>query len=125
MTEGEMITVTGLGASIPRGTQQINGGPVLTCQIAEPGDVVVCLSYQDLHAVLRGEALCLFIGRQGPVEIVQTYTAHSDVMQRYCNRLRVFVLMLQEVPVRPLVALQCFHEAILPMKDISRVQFDA
>ena len=122
MTERDMIFVARRSASFASGSQHRSRAAIISAEVMEPRDVVVCLSNQDRHVVLRGKASSFFIsGRRGS-KIIEPHVQHGHIVQRNRDRLGIVLFVNREVLMRTLVAFQGVLETVSAVEDVAEIQ---
>src|SRR5713101_2674335 len=123
MAESKMISVTSYLAGAPRGKKQFDCSAVFAAEVVQIGDVVVRLIAQQRHPVPLARFACFLITVQRPGKVIQANQAHRHVAQDDGDTL--CVLIWQQAPISTLVMSNSFIETILPVKDITEVDFEA
>ncbi len=118
-----MIRIAVDFASPAGGQEHLNSPAVFAAGIVQVGNVVISLVAQEGHAVSLAQISRLLITIQRPGEIIQADEAHRHVVEAKSDS---FPLpMFGKCLVGPFVVPEGFHKAVLAMKDVAHVVFQA
>ncbi len=121
IAQSQLIRVGGLLRADRSLAQHLDGAPEFTAQKIQVRDVVVGIRDQDRHAFLLTVLASLAMEIESLGEIVQADAAEREVAERSGNALRV--VMLDQFLVGTLVEFHCLGKAVLPVIDISDIDF--
>ena len=118
-----MVGVARFFTGLARLPQDFNRPPIISPQIMEISNVVLGLRHRQRQVLFLCEPPGLFIGAQGAFVVIQHDQAYRHVVKDSNDGFCIFAG--KQLGTGPLVALQGFAEAVLAMKDVSYVDFQA
>jgi len=118
-----VICIAAYFASAAGGVEHLNSTAVFAAEVVQVGDVVISLVAQQGHAVSLAQISRLLITIERPGEIIQADEAHRHVVE--ANGDSFPLPLFGKCLVGPFVVSEGFLKAVLAMKDVAHVVFQA